>query len=174
MKDLTWLAPRPRESIFPPRYLKPAEPGQRIVFCRSSERNVIGARSQKPSGFERCVGVAQGTKKCVVSVAEPSARDVSASSQGDDGRTEFTLAQKYLSGSGVHEDQNAAVQLLWVAVGKGNSEAELELADLYLRGDGALKQNCEQARILLTAASNKGNPLASQKIAELGAYGCRE
>ncbi len=66
-----------------------------------------------------------------------------------------------------------AAHLLWVAVGRGNTEAELELADLYLRGEGIPRKNCEQARILLIAASNSGNPVADQKLAELRDYGCR-
>jgi TPR repeat protein len=57
-------------------------------------------------------------------------------------------------------------------VEKGNSTAETDLADLYLRGDGVAK-NCDQARILLSAASDKGNAEAMQKLTELNRTGCR-
>lgn len=90
-----------------------------------------------------------------------------------DGRIELALAQQYLHGTSVREDGAMAAHLLWVAVGRGNTEAELELADLYLRGEGIPRKNCEQARILLIAASNSGNPVADQKLAELRDYGCR-
>jgi TPR repeat protein len=65
-----------------------------------------------------------------------------------------------------------ASQLLWSAVEKGNSTAETTLADLYLRGDGVTR-NCAQARVLLSAASSKGNPEAMQKLQELNRNGCR-
>jgi hypothetical protein len=91
----------------------------------------------------------------------------------DDGRKELALARQYLRGTGVTQDRATAAHLLWVAVGLGNTQAELELADLYLQGEGAPGKNCEQARILLTAAANSGNPGAGQKLAGLQDYGCR-
>jgi len=90
----------------------------------------------------------------------------------DDGHTELVLAQQYLRGAGGREDRATATDLLWVAVGKGNTEAEIELASLYLPGDDGSGKNCEQARILLRAASNNGNSIAGQKLATLPVYGC--
>jgi len=42
----------------------------------------------------------------------------------------------------------------------------MDLADLYLRGDGVAR-NCAQARVLLSVASEKGNTEAMQKLGEL-------
>jgi hypothetical protein len=36
-----------------------------------------------------------------------------------------------------------ATHFRWVAVGRGSTEAEVELANLYLLGDGVLGKNCE-------------------------------
>jgi TPR repeat protein len=59
-----------------------------------------------------------------------------------------------------------------LAVEKGSTAAEVELAGLYVRGEGVPK-NCEQARVLLTAAQNEDSQRAEQELAELQRYGCR-
>jgi hypothetical protein len=97
----------------------------------------------------------------------------SKSPRADAGHTELVLAQRYLRGSIVPKDRDMAAHLLWVAVGEGNPQAELELADLYLRSDGVSSKNCAQARILLNDSSNNGNIEAGQQLAKLRDYGCR-
>jgi hypothetical protein len=52
---------------------------------------------------------------------------------------------------------------LWNAVKRGNVEAEVILANLYLRGDH-VQQNCEQAQMLLIAASTKASKLAQSSM----------
>jgi hypothetical protein len=91
----------------------------------------------------------------------------------DDGHTELALARQYLRGTTVPKDRDMAAHLLWVAVGEGNPQAELELADLYLGTDGVPQKNCAQARILLNDSSNSGNAEASQQLANIRSYGCR-
>jgi hypothetical protein len=87
------------------------------------------------------------------------------------GEDELALAREYLHGSGRSHDSAVASRLLWVAVEKGNPAAEVVLADLYSRGDGVAK-SCEQARVLLIAASGKGDSEAMQKLRELNTTGC--
>lgn len=105
-------------------------------------------------------------KKSQVRRADDPARE-------DDGHTELALARQYLRGSSVPKDRDMAAHLLWVAVGDGNPQAELELAGLYLLDDGVPVKNCAQARILLNDASNSGNVEAGQQLAKLRDYGCR-
>lgn len=83
------------------------------------------------------------------------------------GQTEFQQAQKYLNGTGgVAADPAQAAELFWRSLEKGNIAAAIPLADLYLQGKG-VSRSCLQARILLTAASNKGNAEATQKLGQL-------
>lgn len=97
----------------------------------------------------------------------------SESSTGtDDGQAEFRLAHTSLSDARTPEARARAADLLWTAVSKGSSDAEIELADLYGRGDG-VRRNCQQARILLAAARDQHNPLAEKETSELRVYGCR-
>jgi TPR repeat protein len=67
---------------------------------------------------------------------------------------------------GVAADPTEAAELFWRSLEKGNTDAAIPLADLYLQGKG-VSRSCLQARILLTAASNKGNAEAIQKLREL-------
>lgn len=66
---------------------------------------------------------------------------------------------------------SATPQQLWSAVQAGDSRAAIALADLYARGEG-VPVNCEQARVLLLAASKKNNAEASKKLQELDKGSC--
>jgi len=89
------------------------------------------------------------------------------------GESELILAWQYLEGQGGRpRDPVAASRLLWIAVSKGNLAAETTLANLYLRGEGVPK-SCDQARVLLSAASDKGGVEAKQKLRELKQTGCK-
>jgi hypothetical protein len=67
--------------------------------------------------------------------------------------------------------RSAEVTRLWSAVASGNSSAEVDLARLYLRGDG-VPRNCEQAKVLLRAAAKRGSVEARQQLKELQPSGC--
>jgi general secretion pathway protein A len=60
---------------------------------------------------------------------------------------------------------------LWAKVKNGSSNAEVNLARMYL-GGVAVPQNCAQAQVLLLAASRKGNARAADLLADYGAQ-CR-
>jgi hypothetical protein len=61
---------------------------------------------------------------------------------------------------------------LWLAVGQGDTNAEVTLANLYLTGR-LVKKNCDQGRVLLTAASKKGNAEAISELRNLLRNGCQ-
>lgn len=95
-----------------------------------------------------------------------------ASESLDDGEAEYQIAHASLGNARTPGAKARAAGLLWSAVAKGSSAAEIELADVYGRGEG-VRKNCQQARILLAAARDKHNPLAEKETAELRIYGCR-
>jgi hypothetical protein len=84
---------------------------------------------------------------------------------------EFARALDYLRDNGNGRDPATASQWLWAATRKGDTAASIVLADLYIRGDG-VPQNCAQGRVLLLAASQKGNDEATRKLQEFDAAGC--
>jgi len=121
----------------------------------------------------------QGTETAMVTGSAKSdsegssePRSTEVNSQGDyKGESELALARKYLRESGTPNGPKA-IQLLWLAIEKGNRKAELQLADLYLRGE-AVPRNCEQARILLRAADNGSDPTVALRMHELAENGCK-
>jgi hypothetical protein len=68
--------------------------------------------------------------------------------------------------------RSALARQLWSALDAGDSSAEVPLAQLYLTGDG-VPRSCDQARILLSAASKKGNIEALRQLQELKKNTCR-
>lgn len=70
------------------------------------------------------------------------------------------------------QDRSAEATRLWSAVTSGDSSAEVDLAQLYLKGEG-VSRNCEQARVLLRAAAKSGSPEARQQLRKLRTRGCR-
>ena len=89
------------------------------------------------------------------------------------GQEEFNAAREMLRGDRRHRDLSRAVDLLWAGVRKGYVPAEVTLADLYRRGDGVAK-SCDQAQVLLVAASKKGSPEARQMLEQMAEEGCSD
>jgi PilZ domain len=80
---------------------------------------------------------------------------------------------KQLGNSDAKRGRSALARQLWSALGAGDSSAGVALAQLYLTGDG-VPRNCEQARVLLMAASKKGSLEALQKLRRLNKSACRQ
>jgi len=89
----------------------------------------------------------------------------------DSGQAEYLQAVQLLRGRSSRSDAVEAVRLLWIAVEKGNPSAEVSLADLYWHGQGVAR-NCDQARILFTAAARKGSSEAQKQLREFQREGC--
>jgi hypothetical protein len=87
------------------------------------------------------------------------------------GQTEYSEAIRILGGNEANSRLPEAVRLLWISVEKGNSSAEVTLAGLYKEGRG-VKKNCEQTRVLLSAAARKGNALAQKNLQQFIREGC--
>jgi len=67
-------------------------------------------------------------------------------------------------------DTAAEAAWLWKATAKGNPDAPVQLADMYIKGDGVAR-SCEQAVVLLKTAAIKDNARACNRLASLYATG---
>ncbi len=67
-------------------------------------------------------------------------------------------------------DSAASAAWLWKATARGNPEAPVELADMYIKGDG-VPRSCEQALVLLKTAADKANAHARNRLASMYATG---
>ena len=91
---------------------------------------------------------------------------------GDSGIADLRLAQRYLGGSMGVRDSSEAAKLLWKSVRQQNTTAAVLLSELYARGDGVPK-SCDQARLLLVAATKRGAHQAAEQLRYLESHGCR-
>jgi TPR repeat protein len=94
--------------------------------------------------------------------AETGAPNVSQ----EQGLRELQTARTYLEGRGVPKDATVAAQWLWKAVAKQNTEATIMLSQMYASGDGVHK-NCDQARLLLAAAAQRGSNEARESLKDV-------
>ena len=140
--------------------------------AESSKR--AAAPAPKPS-TARNSGTAEAESSTTSRPPEPAHLPATAEPQSQlepgNGQGEFAEARELLRGVHRKQDLSRAVDLLWAGVRKGYVPAEVTLADLYRRGDG-VERNCDQAQVLLVAASKKGSPDARRMLEQLAEQGC--
>ena len=91
----------------------------------------------------------------------------------DAGQAEYLEALQILRSPSRAAELPAAIQLFWSAVEKGNTAAEIDLAELFRTGRGVAK-NCDQTRILLSAAVRKGSVEARKRLEQVQREGCND
>lgn len=67
-------------------------------------------------------------------------------------------------------DSAAEAAWLWKATAKGNPDAPVQLANMYIQGDG-VPRSCEQAMVLLKTAAEKENARARNRLASMYSTG---
>jgi len=87
------------------------------------------------------------------------------------GRVQHLVAAKLETADTIDVAKEADPVELWKAVRHGSVSAEVALANLYLAGD-TVPQNCEQAHMLLSAASVKGSKTANDLLKSSYAERC--
>jgi hypothetical protein len=85
-------------------------------------------------------------------------------------QTELAAGREIVAGKPKRVPEDVAS--LWLAVENGDANAEVQLADRYLVGNG-VEKNCDQGRVLLQAAAKRGSELATRRLAELSGTGCQ-
>ena len=104
-----------------------------------------------------------------VTASEPSIKSSSAPLNGSDQppAKDTNLRSARPRPEGISETEDESPTELWNRVRKGNTGAEVALAKLYLEGT-VVEPSCEQAHLLLLAASRKQSKAADDLLA--GAY----
>ena len=67
-------------------------------------------------------------------------------------------------------DSTAVATWLWKTTAKGNADAPVRLANMYIKGEG-VPRSCDQALVLLRTAALKGNAQADDRLASMYASG---
>ena len=160
------------------RSVEPVTPNNRLSASPPSEPPSKTAASDErgtenavtPSGKSSAVTAIPNTAAPPVTALPGIAIPSNGGSQ-EPGQAEYVQAVDLLRGNNAGGDVRPAVRLLWVAVEKGNPGAEIVLADMYWHGQGVVK-NCDQTRILLTAAARKGSAEAKKRLQQFQQAGC--
>ena len=113
----------------------------------------------------------QGSLVPLTQITRPPASAPPADNSVEAGQQEHLEALQILRSPSRVSEVPAAIQLLWVAMEKGNTGAEIDLAELFRTGRGVAK-NCDQARVLLSAAARKGSAEARKRLEAFRREGC--
>lgn len=181
---LQWVSQRPAaeqsqpvvSSAPPPEKVQPAQPmtvSPSPAVTQSAPQTTKQPRVEASAATENQIHSARVTTNAAsrqTAPVEPLPAQTASSPEG--GTQELYLAQGYLGGKHGMRDSAEAAKWLWKAVAKQNTTADVLLADLYISGDGVAK-SCDQARLLLSAAAQKGQPSATEKLRQLESGGCR-
>jgi TPR repeat protein len=127
--------------------------------------------SENPAAQFPLDGNGKKATSAATSLGIPPGIPAAASGDAGSGQEEFKVAEDILRGSNRRRDLQVAVSLLWSGVRKGYVPAEVALADLFRRGEG-VPRNCDQARVLLVAASKRGSFDARLMLERMAEQGC--
>jgi hypothetical protein len=116
--------------------------------------------------------VASGTRPAQPSVADkPKAKSSEDNSDGQEVTTrKFVPGADEMMKAKNASDAAATAAWLWKATAKGNPDAPVQLANMYIQGDG-VPRSCEQAMVLLKTAGAKQNARARNRLASLYSTG---
>jgi hypothetical protein len=134
-----------------------------------SSANLPAASEKFPS--PQIKGGSPGSLVPLTQVTRPPVPAASGDNSVEPGQPEYLRALQILRSPGRSSEVPAAIQLLWAAVEKGNTGALIDLAELFRTGTGVAR-NCDQARVLLSAAARKGSAEARQRLEALQRQGC--
>jgi len=153
---------------------RPVEPPSPIIqhsnaTTEPTSANLPAATDKTPS--PQLKGGSSGSLVPLTQVTRPPVPTPSGDNSVEPGQSEYLQALQILRSPGRSSEVPAAIQLLWVAVEKGNTGAEIDLAELFRTGRGVAK-NCDQTRILLSAAARKGSTEARKRLEAFQRQGC--
>ena len=129
---------------------------------------IVGTQAKRatPPGSAKSLAVPAGIPG---DIARDTAGDKLAAAENTD--ADLNTGLRYLRGETADHNSAEAAHYLWKAVGKQNGRALVELAGLYAKGDGVVK-DCDQAKILLDAASRHKMKNLGTALETLRKSGC--
>ncbi len=142
--------------------------------ANGSPANSAASNPTQPPSQGTSVAGNRGVPQGEPATADDAADNESAATPGRRNQPKETShpdpGQAELAQASAASDPETAAAWLWRAVGKGSSEAQVRLADMYADGRG-VPQNCEQSVILLKSAANKSFARARIRLGSMYATG---
>jgi len=147
-----------------PNVANPKAPGPATAGTLAAAKPLDHAANPAPTSGPKAVmaagpgQVAQGAASPQPATAEQNDTQVPARKP--------VRGEEELAKASNASDAAAAAAWLWKATAKGNPEAPVRLAEMYIRGDG-VPRSCEQAVVLLETAATQANVRARSRLAAL-------
>ncbi len=162
---------------------KPANPGAAsnapvppVTKAQSPSTPASGATGNVAAGGQKpqTAPKAESANSTNAKAANNSPNSMAQSAETTESKTEkpvkTTPGAEELAKAANASDAAAASAWLWKSVAKGNPEAPIKLANMYIKGDG-VPQSCEQAMVLLRSAAAEENAAARSRLGALYATG---
>lgn len=164
----------PTAKTEPPANPQPARTENVTKSAVHAPDSVTSAASttSKPLASAAHNAVKQQPAPADLSEPDNAAAKALPSSDEGNGAEAFIAARDIMRGRNRQREMSRAVELLWSGVRQGYVPAEVTLGDLFRRGDG-VEKNCDQARVLLVAASRKGSADARLMLEQMAEQGCQ-
>jgi len=129
----------------------PAQNDTAAAPATAQPKETAGAKTTQPAAAQPTPPPKPAPKR------QPDAAAAREATNAAPGADEMTKAKNA-------SDSAAAAAWLWKATAKGNPDAPVQLANMYINGDG-VPRSCEQAMVLLKTAAEKQNALARNRLA---------
>ena len=155
---------------------KPVRPPRPAPSSNPNETATDEAASSDlpPSNSAEATSVSKPPKAALTSPTSPvttaaSGAGAGAANQEAAPKPSFAGAEEMTKAKNA-SDAAATAAWLWKATAKGNPDAPVQLADMYIDGQG-VPRSCEQAMVLLKTAAEKDNARARNRLASMYATG---
>jgi hypothetical protein len=135
-------------------------PSKQVPVGKAPATEAVRAKSSKQEDNEPAVDRSTEVPR---RSAPPNTKAEDSGLIAEGGMPELETARRYLDGRGVPKDTSVAAQWLWKSVAKKNTAAVVLLSQMYAAGEGVPK-SCDQARLLLSTAAQKGSQEARDKL----------
>jgi hypothetical protein len=149
------------------------------AFVNGANENSGAAKTIMASQAQNPPAAVGSSKPIAPQLGEQGARPATKKSdpiaRSQDGEQEVVVKKAVSGNPGINKGQNARskaaeVTWLWKATAKGNPDAPIRLADIYIRGD-VVPRNCAQAVDVLRTAAINENVRACNRLALMYAVG---
>jgi TPR repeat protein len=159
-------------AVAPDRQPASTSPSSAADNADSPAANVAAEKNAAAQGPDD-TGLSHGKELPTAARSDASAEVPAAASSGTGDRPESVLErQGALQKPEPVWNEGDSVDSLWGAVQSGSISAEVSLAERFARGQGVNK-NCDQAKVLMKAAADRGNREARLRLYEMETGGCR-
>jgi TPR repeat protein len=137
----------------------------------ASTQKTVQPEATLPSNSSKVATSSEPTDVAQTETSKPKPKPPAAQKEDQQATVKKTApGEEELAKANDASDAAAAAAWLWKATSKGNRDAPVLLADMYIKGDG-VPRSCEQALVLLQVAATKGNAQARTRMAEMYSSG---